>query len=79
MRLGAYDNGKIVEVGRVASGLSDAMRADMAVNPEKYIGQVVQVSCMSLNKKDKTIRHPVFETMRYDKNIKDCLLEEIFA
>lgn len=78
MRLGAYDNGRIVEVGRVASGLSDDLRADMAENPERYLNQVVQVSCMSLNKKDKTIRHPVFESMRYDKDINDCKLEEIF-
>jgi ATP-dependent DNA ligase len=79
MRLGAYKDGKIVEVGRVASGLSDDIRADMAENPEKYLNQVVQVSCMSLNKKDKTIRHPVFETMRYDKDINDCKLDEIFS
>ena len=79
MRLGAYKDGKIVEVGRVASGLSDYLRQDMAENPEKYLNQVVQVSCMSLNKKDKTIRHPVFETMRYDKDIKDCQLDEIFS
>jgi ATP-dependent DNA ligase len=79
MRLGAYKDGKIIEVGRVASGLSDDIRADMAKNPEKYLNQVVQVSCMSLNKKDKTIRHPVFETMRYDKDINDCKLDEIFS
>lgn len=79
MRLGAYEDGKIIEVGRVASGLSDFIREDMTDNPEKYLNQVVQVSCMSLNKKDKTIRHPVFETMRYDKDINDCKMEEIFA
>lgn len=79
MRLGAYSNGKIIEVGRVASGLTDEIRKDMAEHPEKYMNQVVQVSCMSLNKKDKTIRHPVFETMRYDKDINDCKLEEIFS
>lgn len=78
MRLGAYKDGKIIEVGRVASGLSDDIRVDMADHPEKYLNQVVQVSCMSLNKKDKTIRHPVFETMRYDKDINDCKLDEIF-
>ena len=79
MRLGAYKDGKIIEIGRVASGLSDDIRKDMAEHPEKYLNQVVQVSCMSLNKKHKTIRHPVFETMRYDKDIKDCQLEEIFG
>ena len=79
MRLGAYKDGKIIEVCRVASGLSDEIRADMADHPELYLMQVIQISCMSLNKKDKTIRHPVFETVRTDKDIKDCQLDEIFS
>ena len=79
MRLGAYKDGKLVEVGRVASGLTDEMREDMAEHPENYIGKVVQISCMSLNKKDHTVRHPVFECMRPDKDENDCLLDEIFS
>lgn len=79
IRLGAYKNGKLVEVGRVASGLTDEMREDMAEHPEKYIGKVAQISCMSLNKKDHTVRHPVFERMRPDKDENDCLLDEIFS
>jgi ATP-dependent DNA ligase len=78
MRLGAYKDGKLVEVGRVASGLTDELREDMAAHPDNYIGKVVQISCMSLNKKDHTVRHPVFERMRPDKNEEDCLLNEIF-
>ena len=79
MRLGAYKDGKLVEVCRVASGLTDELRYDMAENPENYINKVVQISCMSLNKKDYTVRHPVFECMRPDKDINDCLLDEIFS
>lgn len=79
MRLGAYKDGKLIEVGRVASGLTDEIREDMAVHPENYLNKVVQISCMSLNKKDHTVRHPVFECMRPDKDINDCLLDEIFS
>jgi len=78
MQLGAYKDGQIIEVGRVASGLTDEMREDMAAHPENYLGKVAQISCMSLNKKDHTIRHPVFECMRPDKDENDCLLDEIF-
>ena len=79
IRLGAYKNGNLVEVGRVASGLTDEIREDMAKHPENYIGKVAQISCMSLNKKDHTVRHPVFERMRPDKDENDCLLDEIFS
>lgn len=80
LRLGAYNNeGKLVEVGRVASGLTDEIRADLGANPDSYIGNVCQLSCMSLNKKDLTIRHPVFECFRLDKEASDCKIEEIFA
>lgn len=79
MRLGAYKDGKLVEVGRVASGLTDELREDMAAHPENYLNKVVQISCMSLNKKDHTVRHPVFECMRPDKDVNDCLLDEIFS
>ena len=79
MRLGAYDqNGQLQEVCRVASGLDDAMRQDMAENPNNFLGKVIQISCMSLNKVDHTVRHPVFEKIRLDKPATDCLLSEIF-
>ena len=79
LKVGAYKDGKLIEVGRVASGLTDEMREDMAAHPENYLNKVVQISCMSLNKKDYTVRHPVFECMRPDKDINDCLLDEIFS
>ena len=78
MRVGVYKNNKIIEIGRVASGFTDEMRADMAAHPEKYLDQVVEISCMSVDKKVGTFRHPVFCQMRYDKNPKECLWEEIF-
>ena len=79
MRLGAYKDGNLVEVCRVASGLTDALREDMANNPEAYLGKVIEIECMSVNKKDGTVRHPVFLCVRFDKDAVDCKWEEIFG
>ena len=78
MTLGLYKNGELVEVGRVASGLTDVMREDMALNPDKYLNHVVEVECMSTTK-DGALRHPVFVRMRDDKAPEDCKYEEIFS
>lgn len=77
MTLGLYKDGKLVEIGRVASGLTDAIREDMANNPDNYIGHVVEVECMSTTK-DGALRHPVFVRMRDDKAPEDCKYEEVF-
>lgn len=80
LRLGAYDKaGNLVSIGRVSSGLTDNLKADFAANPEKYIGTVVEVNCMSLDKENKTFRHPYLSRLRPDKPAQDCKLEEIFS
>ena len=76
--LGVYKDGELISVGRVASGLTDEIREDMSLNPDKYLNHVVQVSCMSVNKKDFTIRHCVFEQIREDKNIDECTVNSVF-
>jgi ATP-dependent DNA ligase len=77
LRVGAYKDGKIKEVGTVASGLTDADREDMGVNPENWIDKVVEIQCMSTTK-DGALRHPVFRRVREDKGPDDCLWNEIF-
>ena len=77
MRLGAYKNGELVEVCRVASGFTDTDRENMGLYPNKYLGKVVEIECMSLTK-DNCVRHPVFKRMRDDKEPQDCLYDEIF-
>ena len=79
LSLGCYKDGKIVYVGKVASGLTDNMRQDMADHPEKYLNKVVQVSCMSVDPKEGTLRHPVYEHIREDKNPEECIWEDIFG
>ena len=77
LRVGAYKDGKIKEVGTVASGLTDADREDMGINPENWINKVVEIQCMSTTK-DGALRHPVFRRVREDKGPDDCLWDEIF-
>lgn len=77
--IGAYDlSGVLVELGTVSSGITDEMRQDMTNNPDKYIGSVCALDCMSIDRKEHTLRHPVFKCMRYDKNPHECLINEVF-
>lgn len=79
IRIGAYDDQEqIIEIGTISSGLTDELRQDFAENPSHYLGKVVSVQCMELNKSDKTIRHGFFKGFREDKPAKDCTLQNIF-
>lgn len=77
--IGAYDeNGELVEIGTVASGLDDDMRLDAKQHPDLYMGQVVEITCMSIDKEEKTLRHPRLTRVRFDKAAQDCKMEDIF-
>ena len=77
--IGAYDdNGTLVELGTVSSGLTDEDKQAMGERPEEFEGKVVSLHCMSIDKKEKTLRHPVFKSWRYDKNPHDCKINEVF-
>ena len=79
LSVGAYKNGEIVYVGRVASGLTDEIKAHMTKEPELYIGNVCEIQAMSIDKERRTFRHPRFIQMRFDKNPNECQLDEIFS
>lgn len=77
--IGAYnDEGKLIELGTVSSGITDEMRRQMTETPENYVGRVCSLDCMSIDRKEKTLRHPVFKCMRDDKNPHECLINEVF-
>jgi len=79
IKIGAIDdNGEQVEIGTIASGIDDSLRADLATNPQKYIGSVLKVDCMSLDNSEHTIRHGIFKGFRDDKDAKDCKINDIF-
>lgn len=78
--IGAYnDNGKLIKLGTVSSGLTDKDKENLFKNPEEYIGAVVTLGGMSLDNQEKTVRHPKFKSWRFDKNAKECLISEVFV
>lgn len=80
MRVGAYnDNGVLIEVGTVSSGLTDTDRERMATHPQEYLNQVFCINCMEKDNKEKTLRHPHLVARRDDKPAKDCKISEIFS
>ena len=80
IKLGAYDeNGEIKEIGTIHSGISDEMKENMTENPKNYLNKVVKIQCMSLDKKEKTIRHGFYKGIHPEKNPQECTLQEIFS
>lgn len=77
--VGCYDeNGELMKIGTVASGLTDWLRKDMADNLDDYKGRVIEVRCMSADSKSKALRHPVFLGFRDDKDATECTEDTIF-
>ena len=73
--IGAYDDeGNLKEIGTVSSGLTDERRAHL----DDYVGKVVALQCMSIDRKGKTLRHPIVKAWRDDKNAAECKLSEVF-
>ncbi len=80
IRIGAYnDKGELVDLGTVSSGLTDDNKREMTENPDLWLGHVVALDCMQIDKKEHTLRHPVFKCKRKDKDAKDCVISEIFC
>ena len=74
--IGAYDDeANLKEIGTVSSGLTDEMRAHL----DDYVGKVVALQCMSIDRKEKTLRHPIVKAWRDDKNAAECKLSEVFS
>lgn len=63
---------ELVELG-YCSGLTDETRKDMSENPDKYIGECMEISAMEKTK-DGFYRHPQFSRMRPDKNPSECVI-----
>lgn len=54
-------------VGRVGTGLSDSLRADMHKHPDKYMGAVAVLESMT-KYKSGALRAPAFKSWHLDKN-----------
>lgn len=77
IEIGVWDPDKndYIHIGTVASGLDDEMR----LKGEELIGKVFEITCMSIDKKERTLRHPRLMRERPDKEGVDCLVSEIFG
>ncbi len=72
-------DGVVKEVGTVSSGLTEDNLIDMKESPDKYIGAALCVGGMSLDIKEKTIRHPKLLRWRLeDIDPSDCTFEKVF-
>jgi hypothetical protein len=55
-------------VGRVGTGISDALRTDMHKHPNRYLGAVAVVEAMEKYKGTGALRAPAFKYWHLDKN-----------
>ena len=79
IKIGAYDEKcNLKEIGTVASGLTDELRADFAEHPDKYLNKVIMLQCMEKDNKEHTLRHAFFKGFRDDKNATECTISSIF-
>ena len=81
IEIGLWDNDtqQFVKIGTVASGLDDEMRRTGFEDPNSLINHVFELTCMSVDKVSKTLRHPRLMYEREDKAPEQCLMSEVFA
>lgn len=77
--IGLFKNDDFIIIGTVASGLTDEIRKAAFDDPHEYIGQVIECSCMSIDKKEHSLRHPRLMRFRPDKEAEECLFDETFG
>lgn len=76
---GYDDNGNLIPIGTVSSGISDMMKEDMSLHPENYLNKVASFQCMevAIAGNQYGLRHCFFVNMRPDKSPLDCKLSEL--
>ena len=80
IRIGAYDeNGDIVEIGTISSGLTEKMQEELKEMPFKYLNKVVELAGMEKNREAHTLRHFHFKQVREDKDPHECSIDSIFG
>lgn len=70
---GCYKDGVLTERGG-CSGFDYETAFDMRDNPEKWIGEVIEVHCYGFYPSGK-LRHPGYNRLRYDKSPDECIWE----
>lgn len=79
IKIGAYDeNGELINIGTIHSGISDEMKQSMSENPELWLNKVCKIQCMEKSSEALTIRHGFYKGLHDDKAPKDCKIKDIF-
>lgn len=79
IKIGAYDeNGVLVNIGTIHSGISDEMKQSMSEHPELWLNKVCKIQCMEKSSESLTIRHGFYKRLHDDKEPKDCKIKDIF-
>jgi len=83
LELSVYHEGGTVYIGHV-SGFDDQTRARITENKEEYLGKVLDVNTMRLNKPSADfplgrLFQPTFHRWRDDYNKKECTYEKLIA
>lgn len=73
--IGVYAGDSLIKIGTVASGLDDATREQAALHPDEFVGAVIEVDCMSIDKAGRSLRHPRLMRFRPDKDQRHCTTE----
>ena len=79
IKIGAYKNGSLVEIGTIHSGISDEMKQDMSEYPGEYLDKTCSIQMMEVDRGAGTIRHGFFKHMRPDKDSTECKYEDVFG
>lgn len=69
--VGQYINGKLKKICNV-SGMSDAVRQDMTLNPLRYLNKVCELNAMEQDQKSFALIEPSWKRLRFDKSPEDC-------
>lgn len=79
--VGVYEDniGGILRIANVSSGFTEEDKASLRDNHKNWIGCVVEIAAMSVDKEACSVRHPVFVRQRTDKPKEDCTFESVFG
>lgn len=72
IKFGQYFGGKLIEFG-TTSGIDEALREELSINGDKYIGKVIEIGAQERIAKTGRFRHPRFLRFRPDKNVEQCV------
>ena len=77
IEFGQFKSGVLYKRGQ-CSGMSLTTRKDISLNPDAYIGKVMEVKYFGQSGKDRNgIRHPQFVGFRDDKRPQECVWESV--